>query len=75
MIKLTYGNNLQRSSVMVDPNTTLRSALDSINFDYSNGMLTLDGSPLQAGDIDKTFASFGIKEKCFLLSVVKADNA
>ena len=35
----------------------------------------LDGSSLNPGDLDKTFQQFGITEKCFLLNVVKADNA
>jgi hypothetical protein len=37
-------------------------------------MMNLDGSPLHPGDLDKTFADFGIAEKCYLLNVVKADN-
>jgi hypothetical protein len=37
--------------------------------------MNLDGAPLQPGDLDKTFAQFGITDKCFLLNVVKADNA
>lgn len=38
-------------------------------------MNSLDGVTLQAGDLDKSFAAMGITEKCFLLNVVKADNA
>jgi len=35
----------------------------------------LDGYPLQPGDLDKTFKDFGLGEECWLLNVVKADNA
>lgn len=75
MIKVTIGNNLRRSAYTLDPNTTLRAALEGAEIDYTCGTTTLDGSSLSAGDLDKTFAQFGITEKCFLLNVVKADNA
>lgn len=75
MIKVTLGNNVKRESVIIDENTTLRKALEDNNIDYSRGVMHLDGSSLQPGDLDKTFAQFGITEKCFLLNVVKADNA
>ena len=75
MIKVTIGNNLSRESVIIDENTTLRAALESKGIDYTVGMTSLDGSTLNAGDLDKSFADFGITEKCYLLNVVKADNA
>ena len=75
MIKVTIGNNVRRNSVTIDENTTLRTALENAGIDYSVGMTSLDGSTLNAGDLDKTFAQFGITEKCYLLNVVKADNA
>ena len=75
MIKVTIGNNVRRNSVMIDENTTLRTALENAGVDYSVGMTSLDGTTLQPGDLDKTFAQFGITEKCYLLNVVKADNA
>ena len=75
MIKVTIGNNVKRETVMLDKNTTLRAALEGNGVDYSRGVMHLDGSSLQPGDLDKTFADLGIAEKCFLLNVVKADNA
>lgn len=75
MISVTLGNNLKRESVIIDANTTLRKALEDAGVDYTRGMMHLDGATLQPGDLDKTFADFGITEKCFLLNVVKADNA
>ena len=75
MIKVTVGNNVKRESVIVSPNTTLRSVLEDNGVDYTRGVMHLDGASLQPGDLDKTFESFGITEKCFLLNVVKADNA
>ena len=75
MIKVTVGNNVKRESTIIDANTTLREALENAEVDYTRGVMHLDGSSLNPGDLDKTFADFGITEKCFLLNVVKADNA
>ena len=75
MIKVTMGNNVKRTSEILDENTTLRDALEDAGIDYTHGMMNLDGSTLGPGDLDKTFADFGITEKCYLLNVVKADNA
>ena len=75
MIKVTVGNNVKRNSVIVDEATTLRSVLETNEIDYTRGTMHLDGSTLQQGDLDKSFSDMGIREKCFLLNVVKADNA
>lgn len=75
MIKVTVGNNVKRESVIVDENTSLRAVLEDNGIDYTSGTMHLDGSSLKPGEIDKTFADLGITEKCYLLNVVKADNA
>ena len=75
MIKVTVSNNVKRETVFVSDDRTLRSVLEENQIDYTRGMTNLDGSPLRAGDLDKTFADFNIAEKCFLSAIVKADNA
>lgn len=80
MIKVIIGNNLKRVTESFTPDTTLRSAMEQAGIDYTSGMTTLDGSTLGPGDLNKTFAEFGYDgseghDKCFLLNVVKADNA
>lgn len=75
MIQVTVGNNVKREKMIVDAGRTLRSVLEEAGVDYTRGVMHLDGSSLNPGDLDKTFESFGITEKCFLLNVVKADNA
>lgn len=75
MIKVTIGNNTGRTTVIVNPDTTLRQCLEDNEIDYSVGTMNLDGSSLRPGDLDKTFAEYGIEEKCYLMNVVKADNA
>lgn len=75
MIKVTIGNNVKRESVIIDEETTLRDCLEANGVDYSRGTMHLDGASLNPGDLDKTFSDFGITRACFLLNVVKADNA
>lgn len=75
MIKVIVGNNVKRDTLIVDSTTTLRSVLEESGIDYTRGTMHLDGASLNPGDLDKTFAQHGIKDKCFLLNVVKADNA
>lgn len=75
MIKVTVGNNVRKEAVIVDENTTLRTVLEDNGIDYTSGTMHLDGSSLKPGDLDKTFSDLGIAEKCWLLNVVKADNA
>lgn len=75
MIKVILGTNTNRKSITVDPNRTIKSVLDEQNIHYATGILQLDGATLQPGEINKTFADFNITESCYLISVVKADNA
>ncbi len=75
MINVTLGNNVNRFNVMVPESATLRQTLEENGVDYTRGVMHLDGATLQSGDLDKSFADLGIGERCFLLSVVKADNA
>lgn len=75
MVKVTVGNNIKRNAVIVDSTTTLRSVLKDNGIDYPRGTMHLDGCPLAPGDLDKTFNDLGIGEECWLLNVVKADNA
>lgn len=80
MIKVTVGNNVDRKSVLTSEDSTLRSLLEAQGVDYTRGSMHLDGSTLGAGDLDKTFRAFGFDgtenhNKCYLLNVVKADNA
>lgn len=75
MIKVYYGNNVKRDSETTTPGTTIKAFLDSVDFNYSSGVMSLDGSTLNPGDINKTFEEMGVTDKCYLINVVKADNA
>ena len=75
MIRVTVGNNAGSVTVIISEDTTLRQALEDNGVEYSTGDMRLDGTPLKPGDLDKTFADFGIKEQTFLLNIAKANNA
>lgn len=74
-VKVYVGNNVDRYPVTVESTSTLKEVLQNERIDYTRGTMHLDGSSLRPGDLDKTFDDFGINSQCFLLNVVKADNA
>lgn len=74
-IRVTMRNNVKSVTDTVSDTSTLREVLEANDIDYTRGSMALDGATLQPGDLDKTFADFGITEKCWLISITKADNA
>ena len=75
MIEVTIGTNTNRSKVMVDPDTSLRTVLEENEVNYEVANVHMDGAAIRPGDLDKSFNDFGVTESCFLIAVVKADNA
>ena len=75
MIKVNISNNLKRASEMVERDKTIKETLETYGFDYTTGSWSIDGSPLRAGEINKTFAEMGVSEKCYLIGVAKTQNA
>ena len=75
MIKVVVGTNLKRETKIVNSSVTPRQLLEEVGVDYTRGCVNMDGTTLTPGDLDKTFAQHGITEKCYLLQVVKTDNA
>lgn len=75
MIKVTYGHNVDRKHDIVDENTVVKKFLEDHGVDYTRGVMHLDGASMNPGDINKTFAELNVKNSCYLLSIVKADNA
>lgn len=82
MINVVIGTTLKRKSYNLDPNTTLKAALDAAKsdtgIDYTTTMVTLDGASLEAGALNKTFADLGYDgtphhDQAYLLAVQKAD--
>ena len=80
MIRAIIGNNAGRSAYNVEESNTIRQALETAGIDYSRGMVSLDGSTIGPGDLNKTFAELGYtgdpgKDKCVLTVLAKLDNA
>lgn len=75
MIKVTISNNTGRKDIFVAPDTTLRNAFEENDVSYATGMPQLDGVCLAPGDLDKSFADFGIGDHCYLSCLAKLDNA
>ena len=75
MIKVIVGTNLKKTTKIVSSSATLRQVLEDAGVDYTRGGVNLDGATVGLGDLDKSFEQLGIAEKCYLMQVVKADNA
>jgi hypothetical protein len=74
MIAVTLGTNTDRSTITVNPNKTLKEALNENKIDYSKGGVFIDGEAVGAAALNKTFEEFGIKEECTLIVAVKANG-
>lgn len=75
MFELLIGSNTNRERKVISLTTTLKQALIDAGIDVNVGTIHLDGASLKPGDINKTFADFGVTDKATLISVVKADAA
>lgn len=77
MIKISVGNNMNKETVIVDSGSTLRAAIEESGILMGNGLITMDGSMIKVGDLDKTFDDFGLDCDVThsILAVVKSDNA
>lgn len=75
MIKVITGTSLSKQELILSADTTIMDAAEQANLNVSAGGITLNGSMVSAADFGKTFADFGIADKCYLLQVIKADNA
>lgn len=75
MINVTLITNGSRDNVLVSENKTLREVLEENDINYAVGQTAIDGCPINAGDMDSSFADLGVTEKCYLSVVVKAMNA
>ena len=75
MINVTVGNNTSRQTLIVADSKTLREIFDEAEVVYASASVNIDGCPLNIGDMDKTLAEMGVKDKCYLIAVTKTNNA
>ena len=75
MIKVIVGTSLNKQEIVVSSDTTLMQACEEAGLNIGAGGITFNGSTVRPDEFNKTFADFNIVDKCFLMQVVKADNA
>ncbi len=75
MIKLVYMNNVTRDSKIVSEDEVVKDVLDSIGFDYSRGITSLNGSAMTPESLGKTFGELNTGDTAFVTNVAKAANA
>lgn len=76
MIKLTIAAlNRSRATAIVPETETPRQTLENQGVDYSMGAVTLDGSPLMAGELDRPYGEFGLRDHAYLMVSYKPENA
>lgn len=75
MIKVNVGNNVKRTTIIIDETKTIRQCFDEAGVKYT-GSINLDGTILRDNELDCTFVQLGIEpdSECSLLSVVKSEN-
>lgn len=80
MIKCKIRNNVTGETYTIEKEKTLRDALEIANVDFSRGMVMLDGTAINAGDLNRSFLELGYdgtdkRDRCLLTVVAKVDNA
>lgn len=75
MISITISTNTNRTTVLVPASKTPKEILQENNIDLHSGVLSLDGVPLSASEMNMSLEDLNVKESAFLTSIVKSDNA
>ncbi len=76
MIKVTAGTTTSYFSKIVSKDTTLDAFLAENNMSPVGATVQLDGTPVNATSLSKTFGEMmGAAEECSLFVVVNAKNA
>lgn len=75
IINVKVGTNLNRNTVSVRSDKTVREILEENEINYATSTVFLDGATLQPGDMDKTLDDFHITDKCYIIAAQKTENA
>ena len=74
MITVTLNANGRRTTVLASTDKKLSEFIAEQNLN-SSVVPYLDGAPITAVQMNKTFAELGIEDTCVISSVVKTNNA
>jgi hypothetical protein len=78
MINVKLGSNATATTtVIVESTKTIKEVLEENDINYAVAQTYLDGAPLSAGELGKTFDEVLQEDdtSCYLTTVVKTDNA
>lgn len=75
MIKVTVGTNTERTTIIVEPTATPKDCFAEADVDYSTAIVHLDGSSLNAAQMNSSLYTLGITgDSCYLIAVIKTEN-
>lgn len=75
IINVKIGTNLNRETISVTSDKTIRQLLEQQGINYATTTIFLDGDTVRAGDMDKTLDEFNITETCYIIASQKTENA
>lgn len=75
IVNVKIGTNLNRTTVSVTSDRTIRQLLEENNINYATTTVFLDGDTVRAGDMDKTLEDFNIQDTCYIIASQKTENA
>lgn len=75
IINVKIGTNLNRETISVTSDKTIRQLLEQQGINYATTTVFLDGDTVKAGDMDKTLDDFNIAETCYIIASQKTENA
>lgn len=75
IVNVKIGTNLNRTTVSVTSDKTIRELLEAQGINYATTTIFLDGDTVRAGDMDKTLNDFNIADTCYIIASQKTENA
>jgi len=74
MVKITLITNNPKETFIVNENTTVRDFLAEHNVNYGIATTSIDGIPLGAGGLDKTFSQHKVTSQAIVTCLPNKDN-
>lgn len=75
IVNVKIGTNLNRSTIAVTSDKTIRQLLTDNGINYATTTIFLDGDTVTAGMMDKSLEEIGIKDECYIIASQKTENA
>lgn len=74
MVKITLITNNPKETEIVPETTTVREFLENHDVNYGLASTSIDGVPLQTGEMDKSFMELGIEDRAIVTCLPNKDN-